>query len=58
MHSYEYVSLNFMRMFHVLFPESSYLFEGTECAVCGIVCYEESHVLMAQFHWSWTVHGG
>ncbi len=35
-----------------------YLYEGAECAVCGVVCDEESHVLVAQFHWSWTVHGG
>lgn len=36
----------------------SYLYEGAECAVCGVVCDKESHVLVAQFHWSGTVHGG
>ena len=35
----------------------SYLYEGAECAVCGVVCDQESHVFVAQFHWSWTVHG-
>lgn len=36
----------------------SYLDEGDECAVCGVVCDEESHVPVAQFNWSWTVHVG
>lgn len=40
------------------FSHAAYLYEGAEGAVCGVVCYEESHVLVAQFHWSWTVHGG
>ena len=35
----------------------SYLYEGAERAVCWVVCDEESHVLVAQFHWGWTVHG-
>lgn len=36
----------------------SYLYEGAECAVCGVVCDQEPHVLVAQFHWSRTIHGG
>lgn len=36
----------------------SYLYEGSECAVCGVVCDQEPHVLVAQFHWSRTIHGG
>lgn len=35
-----------------------YLYEGAECAVCGVVCDEESHVLVAQFNRSWSVHVG
>lgn len=34
-----------------------YLYEGGEGAVCGVVCDEESHVLVAQFHRSRTIHG-
>lgn len=34
-----------------------YLYEGAEGAVCGVVCDEESHVLVAQFHRSRTIHG-
>lgn len=36
----------------------SYLYEGAERAVCGVVCDKKSHVLVAQFHWSRTIHGG
>lgn len=36
----------------------SYLYEGAECAVCRVVCDQESHVFVAQFHWSRTIHGG
>ena len=35
-----------------------YLYEGAECAVCRIVCDQEPHVFVAQFHWSRTIHGG
>lgn len=43
----------FRRHIHI-----SYLYEGAECAVCGVVCDQEPHVLVAQFHWSRTIHGG
>lgn len=35
-----------------------YLNEGAESAVGGVVCDEEPHVLVAQFHRSRTIHGG
>lgn len=35
-----------------------YLYEGAECAVRGVVCDQEPHVLVAQFHWSGAIHGG
>lgn len=37
---------------------SSYLYEGAERAVCRVVGDQESHVLVAQFHWCRTIHGG
>lgn len=35
----------------------AYLYEGAECAVCGVVCDQKPHVFVAQFHWSRTIHG-
>lgn len=37
---------------------SSYLYEGAERAVCRVVGDQESHVLVAQFDWCRTIHGG
>lgn len=36
----------------------SYLYEGAKRAVCRVVCDQEPHVFVAQFHWSRTIHGG
>lgn len=36
----------------------SYLYEGAECAVRGVVCDQEPHVLVAQFYRSGAIHGG
>lgn len=35
-----------------------HLYKGAECAVCRVVCDQEPHVFVAQFHWSRTIHGG
>lgn len=45
---------------HVLRRQNliSYLYEGAERAVRGVVCDQEPHVLVAQFHWSGAIHGG
>lgn len=49
-----------MELFGVLMliTDVPYLYEGAECAVCRVVRDKESHVLVAQFHWSRTVHDG
>lgn len=46
-----------MCMVYINAARISYLNEGAEGAVCWVVCDEESHVLVAQFHRSRTIHG-